>query len=452
MANFMDPNLPMLPRSGQSSAMTLAELLRSGKTPEEINALLSGSTVSSGTLDPNFMAGEPYMPPQQTQPMNSLINMRTGREVPLLDAMGRPSQSQMQRPIGDMSQNPVDTPFGRGYYMKGDNTRVVLADGRIADLGRDTGRERAMMKEDLGLDAQRANIAHTQMQTDPAKAAEYARQVAEGKQKGEMTGFGNTAQQNSTGTNALSGLPPAMADQVKALAEGRMAFPSGFALKSPYWQKMLQMVSQYDPNFDAINYNARSKTRQDFTSGKSAENIKSLNTAIGHLDTITQKFDALENSSFPSYNTSANWIGSKLGNEKIQSAVGGFDTAKLAVSGEMAKVFRSVGMSQQEIEHWMDRLSSSQSPADFKSTIKTATDLMGGRLDAIGDQYTKGMGKSTQGLDLLSPDAKKQFQKIQGGGNTSGGTSKSVTLPNGTVKVFPSGAAAEAFRMETGLK
>ena len=139
-------------------AMTLAELLRSGKTPEEINALLSGSTVSSGTLDPNFMAGEPYMPPQQTQPMNSLINMRTGREVPLLDSMGRPSQSQMQRPIGDMSQNPVDTPFGRGYYMKGDNTRVVLADGRIADLGRDTGRERAMMKENLAMEKTRAEI------------------------------------------------------------------------------------------------------------------------------------------------------------------------------------------------------------------------------------------------------------------------------------------------------
>ena len=162
MANFMDPNLPMLPRSGQSSAMTLAELLRSGKTPEEINALRSGSTVSSGSLDPNFMAGEPYMPPQQTQPINSLVNMRTGREVPLLDSMGRPSQSQMQRPIGDMSQNPVDTPFGRGYYMKGDNTRVVLADGRIADLGRDTGRERAMMKENLALEKTRAEIAAMQ--------------------------------------------------------------------------------------------------------------------------------------------------------------------------------------------------------------------------------------------------------------------------------------------------
>lgn len=172
MANFMDPNLPMLPRQNQNSAMTLADLMRSGKTPEEINAILSGSTVGSGTLDPNFMAGEPYMPPQQTQPMNSLVNMRTGREVPLLDAMGRPSQSQAQGPAVDFTQGPVDTLSGRGYYMKGDNTRVVLGDGRIVDLGRDTGRERAMMKENLALEKTRAEI--DQMKAKPGSASEAA--------------------------------------------------------------------------------------------------------------------------------------------------------------------------------------------------------------------------------------------------------------------------------------
>lgn len=457
---------------------TLKDLIASGMSRDEINALLSQGTVGTeGFQQSGFMGGEPYMPPPQAEP-----------QQPPRFAVGEDGLSRMTDRPGEVEQAPMNTirnnstgvvtqmpssgqrshdvwadgpqEIGR-YQLANGRTEIIRKIPVMRDGRQSVGMERLIETPDYlnpamvakqKYEGQAANIAHTQMQTDPAKAAEYARQVAEGKQKGEMTGFGNTAQQNSTGTNALSGLPPAMADQVKALAEGRMAFPSGFALKSPYWQQMLQMVSQYDPNFDAINYNARSKTRQDFTSGKSAENIKSLNTAIGHLDTITQKFDALENSSFPSYNTSANWTGSKLGNEKIQSAVGGFDTAKLAVSGEMAKVFRSVGMSQQEIEHWMDRLSSSQSPADFKSTIKTATDLMGGRLDAIGDQYTKGMGKSTQGLDLLSPDAKKQFQKIQGGGNTSGGTSTSVTLPNGQVKVFPSGAAAEAFRMETGLR
>ena len=440
---------------------TLKDLLDSGMSRDEINALLSQGTMGTTGFDPSTFNSErlnpnAYMPPpQQPQveqaPLNMIRNNTTGREFAPADIYGQPSQSQPSGPAMDYSMPIEIGGMGKGYRLKGDATRAVLANGQIVDLGRDTAAERVRTKENLANDSTRANIAHTQMQTDPVKAAEYARQVAAGKQQGEMTGFNTMAQQNATGANALSGLPPAMADQVKALAEGRMAFPSGFALKSPYWQQMLQMVSQYDPNFDAINYNTRAATRKDFTSGKSAENIKSLNTAIGHLDTIQQKFDALGNNEYPSYNTAANWLGSKAGNEKIQSAVGGFDTAKLAVSGEMAKVFRSVGMSQQEIEHWMDRLSTSQSPADFKSTMKTAADLMQGRLDAIGDQYSKGMGTMKQGLDLLSPDAKKTFENLRNGGGSKA-TSTSVTLPNGQVKVFPSGAAAQAFRMETGLQ
>jgi hypothetical protein len=63
-------------------------------------------------------------------------------------------------------------------------------------------------------------------------------------------------------------LPQNDAAQVKALAEGRMAFPTGTALKSAYWQDMLQKVAQFDPSFDAVNYNARAGTRKAFTSGK----------------------------------------------------------------------------------------------------------------------------------------------------------------------------------------
>lgn len=66
----------------------------------------------------------------------------------------------------------------------------------------------------------------------------------------------------------LDQLPQNDAAQVKALAEGRMAFPTGTALKSAYWQDMLQKVAQYDPSFDAVNYTARAGTRKAFTSGK----------------------------------------------------------------------------------------------------------------------------------------------------------------------------------------
>ena len=125
------------------------------------------------------------------------------------------------------------------------------------------------------------------------------------------------------GADLLSAIPPTMGNQVKALAEGRMAFPSGFALKTPYWQNMLKMVSQYDPNFDAVNYNARSKTRNWITSGQGATTVTALNTALGHAAGLADNFDKLGNTQFPMINSALNFGKTQLGN--AQPTVVAFD-------------------------------------------------------------------------------------------------------------------------------
>ena len=78
----------------------------------------------------------------------------------------------------------------------------------------------------------------------------------------------------------LASLPAPVASEVKAYAEGRRPFPTGFALKAPYFQSLIQMVGQYDPTFDAVNYNARSKTRNDFTSGASSKTMVKIPSLV----------------------------------------------------------------------------------------------------------------------------------------------------------------------------
>jgi hypothetical protein len=68
----------------------------------------------------------------------------------------------------------------------------------------------------------------------------------------------NAAHPKGTGSTVfgpafLQTLSPPDAELVKALAEGRLAFPGGFALKAPWWQQKLEQVAQYDPSFDATN-------------------------------------------------------------------------------------------------------------------------------------------------------------------------------------------------------
>lgn len=222
-------------------------------------------------------------------------------------------------------------------------------------------------------------------------------------------------QQQTTGDDFLKTLQPNIASQVKALADGKMQFPGGFALKSPYWQQMISAVSQYDPSFDAVNYNARSKTRGDFTSGKSAQNITALNTAMSHLSTLKDSYDALGNSDYPAYNSMANWVGNQFGDKNTQTNTANVSADATAVSHELAKVFRSTGMSEGEIKDWENKINTSSTPSQSNAIIQSALDLMNGRMQAIGQQYNQGMGTTKDPLELLSPEAQRAYQKLSGG-------------------------------------
>jgi len=407
---------------------TLRDLLDSGMSPEEINALLSQSTVSTAGYDPMGTTGrgEPYVPPQpgygpagmvEQAPLNTIRNNSTGRTFSPTDMGGQPSQPQGMSGLPlDYSQNPVKTPYGTGQYLKGDSTRMMITDGpqfgKIVDLGRDTAAERASTKDALALDKARADIAHTQMQTDPVKAAEYARQVAIGKQQGEMTGFNTMAQQNATGPNALSGLPPAMADQVKALAEGRMAFPSGFALKSPYWQQMLQLVSQYDPSFDAINYNKRNKTATSFAAGPTADKVRNLNQSLVHAAKLSDNIEALDNSNIlPGLvNPVSNLAGERLGGQTAQN---NFRQTAQALSSEMRKLFAGVGGgSLTELQKWEDSLPLNAGKEQQKAYLQNGMDLLAGGMTALEGQYKAGMGPNATIDSLMWPKAMEAARKF----------------------------------------
>ena len=98
-----------------------------------------------------------------------------------------------------------------------------------------------------------------------------------------------------TGEDFLSQLDPARANSVKAIAEGRQAPPSGFALKNPAVLSLLRDAAQYDPGFDLTLWKARNAMLTSATSGKIGQNIASFNTAIGHIDSLDKSIEGLAN-------------------------------------------------------------------------------------------------------------------------------------------------------------
>ena len=209
------------------------------------------------------------------------------------------------------------------------------------------------------------------------------------------------------GVDYLGTLDPTTAAQVKALSEGRMAFPSGTALKSNYWQAMLQHVAQFDPSFDQVNYNARAATRKGFTSGKEAQTINALNTVAEHLGTFSDYTKDLDNTRFPVINRVKNWLASQTGDPDIAR----FNTAKKAVADEVAKVWRASGGSEADIQENLRNLDGAQSPAQLNAAIGTLTKLIHGKISALQDQYKSGMGTTENVRPLVSPEAQAAFDK-----------------------------------------
>jgi hypothetical protein len=225
------------------------------------------------------------------------------------------------------------------------------------------------------------------------------------------SGVDETGLPDLQGEELLKALPGGEAQTVKALAEGRMAFPTGAALRSPYWSRMLQAVSRYDPTFDAVNYQSRAATRKDFTSGASAKNLSSFNTAIGHLDALDHAIAGLGNYASPVNN----WLAHRLANVTgTDQRLARFEAAKNAVADELTRAFRGSGGALADVEGWKHQLDSAKNPETLHATVQTMVDLLHSRIEALGEQYNQGMGTTKAPLELLTPKAAKTMARLAG--------------------------------------
>lgn len=246
-----------------------------------------------------------------------------------------------------------------------------------------------------------------------AKARLDPRVMAEQVQAEAKTGRILDAVPGVGGDAALEGQSEQAKNIVKLLAEYKMSLPSGMALRTPEWQNYLSLAKAYDPSFDATQYGARQKLRTDFTSGKGSQNIRSLNTVVGHLDTLKQKADALKNYSVPLANTVRNFLKTETGNPSIVE----FNNAANAVESELATAFKGTGATDQEIKAWRANLGAAQSPDQLHGAIETAIELLGSRLDAMKNQWQVGMGKPSD-FEILTPKSQGIIDALKRGGAT----------------------------------
>lgn len=240
----------------------------------------------------------------------------------------------------------------------------------------------------------------------PVKDATGSTPAGTPERKADVTGAPSALNED-----ALRDAPPEAIRQVKAMIEGRQPPPTSFAASKPYWQAMLALANKYDPTFDQTTWASRVATRKDFTAGKAAVGVTALNTALGHAGVLTDAFDKLSNSSVPAWNAVANTVATAFGDDRVTNARMAID----ALASEARKVFAaSGGGSLTELENWEKNFPVNGSPTQQKGAMKQFVDLLDSRLMALSDQYNRGMGRTSDPLNLLEPKAREVFAKLIG--------------------------------------
>ncbi len=199
-------------------------------------------------------------------------------------------------------------------------------------------------------------------------------------------------------------------NMVKMVLEGRYPPPTGRAAADPMWQATLETAAAQDPGFNAADYATRYATRKDFTSGKAAQNITSLNTAMGHISDLDSQIDKLGNTPIPLVNKVKNVASTAFGDPKYQT----FDTTKAAVASELVRVFRQAGGTEADIQDFQKPLDNANSPAQLHAVARQMTKLLGSRLDAMGSQYKQGMGRDKSGVEFLNPKTREAYNHMLG--------------------------------------
>lgn len=263
------------------------------------------------------------------------------------------------------------------------------------------------MREALGmLDAQEATKA--KYREKPKGLGEI---FAEAKARAAGTKAGNPIQDAGTDPG-LEAVATGLSNYEIGLSDlGRM--PQG--AKAAVFAK----AKQLNPEFNASLYASRQKLRADFTSGKTANNIDSLNTAVDHLGTLATYADALKNGNIQL----ANQVSQSFATATGGSAATNYKTMATAVESEVASLLKKTGATDQEINSWRGNFSSAQSPAQLKGALNTVLKVMHGREQALQQRWKTGMG-SKQAYPIYGEEQQKLLEGLQ---SQTGTTAPSVS-------------------------
>jgi len=190
---------------------------------------------------------------------------------------------------------------------------------------------------------------------------------------------------NVTGPEFIALIPP----QVKPVVESILRYdqrPPSTATKQGL--RLLELVNQADPTYDAGKAQTRYIAKQTFVKGPVADAIASTNTAIDHMDTLAKYGADLNNTDVRLANVAKQGIAAAFGADAPTT----FDATRRIVGQEVVKAVVANGGSMREREEAADAFNRANSPAQLAGVIKSYQALLGGRLKSTQLRYENDTG------------------------------------------------------------
>ena len=222
--------------------------------------------------------------------------------------------------------------------------------------------------------------------------------------------------QTLTGEEYLKTVSPTAATLIKKYASGELPVTAQM-VRTPAGQQLLGAITQYDPSFDATNYQKRQQVASAFAKGPQSNAIRGANQALYHMGNLYQRTENLNNTGIlPGIiNPIVNYVEEKgFGTTKQ----GQYRQSAQAVASELRRVFAgSGGGNLQELNKWESSFDPNASEEQQKAYIQNGVDLLHGALESLNSQYQQGMGLNKNVTDLLNPQARHVYESLQMGEN-----------------------------------
>jgi hypothetical protein len=217
----------------------------------------------------------------------------------------------------------------------------------------------------------------------------------------------NPAHANLRGEQYLATLPQGMSNIVGKLISYDIPI-TALNTRTGERRVALEHAIQTDPNFSVPKYGIRYGVMQDFTKGKTADNITALDQALNHMGTLSELAKALNNNDLRLVNAVVNKAKEQLGDPTITN----YQTAQSAVGTELMRVFRQVNASEQETKDWISKFPLNGSPAQIQGSLVQGAKLLDGRINALNNRWNNGMDTTGGYPKVLSPEAVRTLESF----------------------------------------